>query len=176
MLQYHLPTHVSHLVSPCLPGAAVAAVLGFCVPGALQANVLSAQVRPRPSGVPRALLEGVPGVASIGRLRKRKQRKVEIETGAIILPTQTMHYYKGNPSKFHKIPISLSLFDPPKIGNWMTPLKLLAPVLMHVHVFPLSHFKNMPATWPTKPVFGSSNAKDRAKKGFENHIHPWKLT
>ncbi len=42
------------------------------------------------------------------------------QTGVIISPTQTMHYYnKGNPWKLPYICIVWS----PKMGNWMTPVK-----------------------------------------------------
>ena len=40
-------------------------------------------------------------------------------TGVIILPTQTMHLYKGNSLKF-TIKFAAGLI-PPKIGNLMTP-------------------------------------------------------
>lgn len=39
-------------------------------------------------------------------------------TGGMILPTQTMHYYAG--IIYHDIS---ALFDPPTMGNSMTPVK-----------------------------------------------------
>ena len=39
--------------------------------------------------------------------------------GSIILKTQTMHYYRGNPSNCH----TFLLFDLPQAGNLMTPVE-----------------------------------------------------
>ena len=39
--------------------------------------------------------------------------------GVITSPTQTMHYYRGNPSK---LPYIYIVWLPPHGGNWMTPL------------------------------------------------------
>lgn len=48
--------------------------------------------------------------------------------GKILLPIQTLHYWKGNSSKS---PIHLLLAeDPPKMGKSMTPKKLSSPTLL----------------------------------------------
>ena len=41
-------------------------------------------------------------------------------TGVIILPTQTMHCYKGNPFKITR---KIVWFDSPQMGNLMTPVQ-----------------------------------------------------
>ena len=43
--------------------------------------------------------------------------KTGLDPLVIVLPTQTMHHSKGNPSKYHPF----ALFDPLKLGNLMTP-------------------------------------------------------
>ena len=48
--------------------------------------------------------------------RMKHNKKLQ-KTGVIIVPTQTMHYYNGNPSK---IPRNLHCLIPPKMGNVMT--------------------------------------------------------
>ena len=52
------------------------------------------------------------------QLNSHGQITIYCNSGVIILPTQTMHYYRGIPQNYH----TFVLFDPPRNGNLMTPV------------------------------------------------------